>query len=107
MPSSLLRFSLSSILLLGAAAGCGPSDAHVATKFASDFTPQRRSVSVLGVFKDGQMSADAWTTIAGTRVAPSARGIARATRPTCAVGYTETLQSTNGEADSSAIDAHA
>jgi hypothetical protein len=92
LSSSPLRSSVSTIVLslLFATAGCGPSDAHVATKFASDFVPQRHVVSVLGVFKDGQMSSDAWTTIAGT-VSPSLGA------SECAAGYTETLQATNGD----------
>ena len=84
--------------VLAVASACGSQDARTGTKFASDFAPAGHVVSVLGVFKDGQMSADAWTTIAGT-VSPSLGA------SECSAGYTETLQSTNGEL-LSAIDAY-
>jgi hypothetical protein len=82
-----------------AAAACGEPDTRIATKFASDFTPARRSISVLGVYKDGQMSAEAWDSIA-PKVAPSLGG------DTCVLGYSEALQTTNAPL-SSAIDDYA
>jgi hypothetical protein len=69
------------------------------TKLASDFAPAGHAVSVLGVYKDGQMSADAWETMAQT-LSPSL-GTAD-----CADGYSEVVRSTN-EALSSAIDDYA
>jgi hypothetical protein len=36
------------------------SSAHWDTKFASGFTPAGHTVSVFGVYKNGQMSAEAW-----------------------------------------------
>lgn len=69
------------------------------TKLASDFAPGRHAVSVLGVYKDGQMSADAWETMAPT-LSPSLGAT------DCADGYSEAMRSTH-EALSSAIDDYA
>ena len=66
----LCRLPRATPALLVLAAGCGSPDARVGTKFASDFVPARHAVSVLGVFKDGQMSADAWETM-GPKLSPS------------------------------------
>jgi hypothetical protein len=85
---------------LGAAASaCGPADARVETKLASDFAPARHAVSVLGVYKDGQMSADAWVTMA-PKLSPSLGATE------CAAGYSDTLQTNNGPL-TSAIDDYA
>jgi len=48
---------------------CG-GDARFAANFASGFAPAHHTVSVLGVYKDGQMSSDAWSAI-GARVSPA------------------------------------
>jgi hypothetical protein len=69
------------------------------TKLASDFAPGRHAVSVLGVYKDGQMSADAWETMAPT-LSPSLGAT------DCSDGYSEAMRSTH-EALSSAIDDYA
>ena len=69
------------------------------TKLASDFAPAGHAVSVLGVYKDGQMSADAWDTI-GPRVSPSLGAAA------CADGYSEAMRSSH-DALMSAIDDYA
>ena len=45
-------------------------DAQFTTRFASDFSPSRHTVSVLGIFKDGQMSTDAWESIGAKLSAP-------------------------------------
>jgi len=50
------------------------------SKFASDVAPARRSVSVLGVYKDGRMSVDGWETLA-PHIVPALGGAE------CAVGY--------------------
>jgi hypothetical protein len=57
--SRLLHVPLGLLLL---AAGCR-HDAVYATTFAPDFSPPHHVVSVLGVFKDGQMSSEAWDAI--------------------------------------------
>jgi len=48
---------------------CG-DDAQFSTRLASDFPPSRHTVSVLGVFKDGQMSAESWEATGGKLSAP-------------------------------------
>lgn len=58
------------------------------TKFASDVAPARRSVSILGVYKDGRMSVEGWETLA-PHVLPALGG------GKCAVGY-DALVSANG-----------
>jgi hypothetical protein len=85
-------------LFLIALLACDEGDAHFTTKLASDFTPAHRTVSVLGVYKDGRMSSDGWQALA-PRVAP-ALGAAN-----CDVGY-DILSSANG-AVADAIDEYA
>ena len=70
-----------------AAWGCA-SEAAYSTQFAPGFVPSGHTVSVLGVYKDGQMSSDAWGAIEPR--------LARALgAPRCGAGYTETLSSTH------------
>jgi hypothetical protein len=45
-------------------------DAQFTTRFASDFSPTRHTVSVLGIFEDGQMSNDAWESLGAKLSAP-------------------------------------
>jgi hypothetical protein len=85
--------------LLGIATSCGSHDVRMTARLASDFVPARHAVSVLGVYKDGQMSADAWETIA-PRLSPSL-GAAD-----CADGYSDATRSANA-ALTSAIDDYA
>jgi hypothetical protein len=85
--------------LVGLATACGSQDGRVATKLASDFAPARRTISVLGVYKDGQMSSDAWETM-GPKLSPSLGA------PECEGGYSDTLR-TNSEALSAAIEDYA
>jgi len=85
-----------SALLLGA---CGSNDAQFVTRFGSDFIPARHTVSVLGVYKDGQMSTEAWNAIA-PRMAPSLGA------QTCEPGYGVDLGKTHA-ALASAIDDYA
>jgi hypothetical protein len=75
-------------LLLLALAACGTPDAVYATNFAPDFTPARHTVSVLGVYKDGRMSSEAWDAIAA-RVSRSL-GAAK-----CEAAYADTAASPN------------
>jgi hypothetical protein len=82
-------------LVAVSATACGTQEQSV-VKFASDFKPGGHAVSVLGVYKDGQMSADAWGGLA-PRV-EQAFGAS-----TCEIGYGAALASTNG-ALSAAID---
>jgi hypothetical protein len=93
-PRSSPAFSaaLTSCALLLATA-CS-DDAQFTTRFASDFAPARHSVSVLGVFKDGQMSSEAWESIGPKLSLPFGA--------TCDTAYTA-LVSTN-QPLSSAID---
>ena len=97
--SSMHSFCRASCLMLLGVAACGSQDARMTTKFASDFAPGGHVVSVLGVYKDGQMSADAWETMAAT-LSPSL-GAAD-----CSDGYSEAMRSTNA-ALPSAIDDYA
>jgi len=73
---------------LFAVAGCGTQDAVYATNFAPDFTPAHHTVSVLGVFKDGRMSSEAWDAIAA-RIGASLGGTK------CEAAYAEIATSPN------------
>jgi hypothetical protein len=48
------------ILALAASTVACNSTTHWDTKFASDFKPSGHTVSVFGVYKNGQMNSDAW-----------------------------------------------
>jgi hypothetical protein len=73
--------------LLLLAAGCG-HEAVYATTFAPDFSPPHHVVSVLGVYKDGKMSSEAWDAIA----ARVSRSLGAAS---CEAAYTESAMSPN------------
>lgn len=60
MPSS----PLAALALLLACASCSSTEANFTTRFASGFVPARHVVSVFGVYKDGQMNAEAWDSLA-------------------------------------------
>ncbi len=109
MPGPISRPCVSAcVAVLAVASACGSQGARTATKFASDFAPAGHVVSVLGVFKDGQMNVDAWETMS-PKIAPSlgAHGAANATDATdCAAGYSEALSSEHAEL-TSAIDDYA
>ena len=79
----LLHFPLGLLL----AAGCR-SEAVYATTFAPDFSPPHHVVSVLGVYKDGKMSSEAWDAIA----ARVSRSLGAAS---CEAAYTESAMSPN------------
>jgi len=68
------------VLAIVGLAGCQPST-RFETKFASDFKPSGHVVSVLGIYKDGQMSSDAWGQFA-PRVERALGG------SKCEIGYT-------------------
>ncbi len=71
--------------------GCNSGDtrdAHFTTKFASDFAPTRRTVSVLGVYEDGRMSSRGWLAL-GPRVVDALHAGG------CDVGY-DAVASANG-----------
>jgi hypothetical protein len=51
-------------LALVAALACDPGDVHLSATLAPDFAPAAHSVSVLGVYKDGQMSPEGWESLA-------------------------------------------
>lgn len=82
--SRLLHIPFGLLLL---AVGCR-HDAVYATTFAPDFSPPHHVVSVLGVYKDGRMSSEAWGAIA-ERVSRSL-GAAK-----CEAAYTESGTSPN------------
>jgi hypothetical protein len=90
--SYLLQVPLGLLLF---AAGCG-REAVYATTFAPDFSPPHHVVSVLGVYKDGQMSSEAWDAIA----ARVSRSLGAAS---CEAAYTRSATSPN-EALWSAVD---
>lgn len=68
-----MRRSLSSLALafalLSLPSACS-DDAQFTTRFASDFAPSRHTVSVLGVFRDGQMSSEAWDSLGSKLSSP-------------------------------------
>lgn len=66
-------------LALVAVTACA-SDAKFAANFSPDFAPPHHAVSVLGVFKDGQMSTEAWTALEA-RISPALGAT------TCAAAY--------------------
>jgi hypothetical protein len=43
---------------------CGAGDAEFNVRYAPGFAPPHHAVSVFGVYKDGQMSAEAWDSLA-------------------------------------------
>jgi hypothetical protein len=64
-------------------------DTRFTTRFASDFAPQHHVASVLGVYRDGRMSSDAWGSI-GPKIS-AALGA-----QSCNIAYAEPLVSSNG-----------
>ncbi len=95
-PARILKLGVIAVAL--AAASCS-NEAVFTTRYASDFTPGRHVASVLGVYRDGRMSSDAWGTI-GARISRSLGSTE------CKVAYAEPLVSENG-ALWSAIDDYA
>lgn len=61
-PSRSVGFGIAA-LLLAAALACGTPETQFAARFAPDFQPARHTISILGVYKDGQMSSEAWDAI--------------------------------------------
>jgi hypothetical protein len=61
---------LVALVLGGLGVSACADDAQFTTRFASDFVPSRHVVSVLGIFKDGQMSEEAWESIGAKLSAP-------------------------------------
>jgi hypothetical protein len=57
-PSCFVQPALVAVL------ACDPGDVHLSATVAPDFAPATHSVSVLGVYKDGQISADGWESLA-------------------------------------------
>ena len=55
--------------LLSLPSACS-DEAQFTSRFASDFSPSRHTVSVLGVFKDGQMSTEAWESLGAKLSSP-------------------------------------
>jgi hypothetical protein len=60
---------LAVIVALAVLPACS-DEAQFTTRFASDFTHPGHTVSVLGVFRDGRMSSDAWDTVGGPLSTP-------------------------------------
>jgi hypothetical protein len=67
-----------------AVAGCGGGDSAIQSRFAPDFATTRHTVSVFGVYRDGQMSSESWLTL-GPRIS-AALGASR-----CEAAYSEPL----------------
>jgi hypothetical protein len=84
--ASAFPFALAALglALLGTLPGCA-DEAQFSSRFATDFVHGRHTVSVLGVFKDGQMSSDAWESI-GTRLSAPFGA-------TCQTGYGQLITS--------------
>lgn len=80
----LLLFGMTELMALSAC----DDGVKFTTKFASDVAPAQRTVSVLGVYKDGRMSVDGWAAL-GPRVAAALGG------GECPVGY-DILAESNG-----------
>jgi hypothetical protein len=53
-------FLLFTALVLGLAVNCRSPEARFVERFAPDFEHARHTVSVFGVYKDGQLSSEAW-----------------------------------------------
>jgi hypothetical protein len=85
--------------LVALTVACG-GDARFTANFASGFAPGRHTVSVLGVYKDGQMSSDAWSAI-GPQVSPALGA------RTCEPGYGSAPVGTTDGVLSSAIEDYA
>ena len=78
-----MKSSFSATLLLSlATAACGSNEVNFTTRFASGFSPTRHVVSIFGVYKDGQMNAEAWGSFAPK--VSSALGAAK-----CEAGYVD------------------
>ncbi|HEX8791356.1 MAG TPA: hypothetical protein VF765_10440 [Polyangiaceae bacterium] len=73
---------MSRFLVLAPALLCAcSSDAQLSSRFASDFTHAPHTLAVLGVYKDGRMSSEAWE-----QVGP---GLSRPFGATCDTGYAQ------------------
>jgi hypothetical protein len=84
------------VVVAFAAASCGPGDSRFTTQVAPAFEPARHTVSVFGVYKDGQMSTDSWGGVAGA-MSPVFGG------NMCDAAYTDSFVASNPSL-SSAID---
>ena len=85
------------ILVLAPVASACHADATFNTNFASGFAPGGHTVSVFGVYKDGQMSSSSWGSI-GPKVA-AALGASR-----CDPAFDATLATTNADLASAVED---
>lgn len=56
--------TLATLLLAAVGVSCGSTDAKFTTAFARGFSPGAHRISVFGVYKEGQMSAEAWDSLA-------------------------------------------
>jgi hypothetical protein len=90
MPTSPLRLLGLGILFALGAAGCAGEDARFSVKHAPDFVVGPHKVSVFGVFRDGQLSAESWN-----EVGPTLSGFLG--KETCDLGFGEKLQSANSQ----------
>src|ERR1700722_11197887 len=90
-PRPFLASTLGLAALLSSACS---DDAQLTSRFASDFSPSPHTISVLGLFKDGQMSANAGESIGPELLAPFGG--------TCETAYAGLV--TTNQALSSAID---
>ncbi|MGH7296169.1 MAG: hypothetical protein ACRELB_14605, partial [Polyangiaceae bacterium] len=93
MPRLTAVLALASLAVLASTSACSDY-AQISTRFAPDFVKGRHAVSVLGIFKDGQMSSDAWESIGAQLSAPFGA--------TCTAGYGQLATASPGL--SSAVD---
>jgi hypothetical protein len=87
---SALPWAIALVLLT---TGCS-DEAQFSTRFASDFAHGKHTVAVLGVFKDGRLSTEAWETLGPKLSAPFGA--------TCDAGYS--ALSAKDEVLSAAVD---
>jgi hypothetical protein len=73
---------------LVAGAGCANEEAHFDVRYAPGFAQRGVSSSIFGLFKDGQMSVDAWDEVA-PKLLPSLGGRA------CEIAYGRALLRTH------------
>jgi hypothetical protein len=101
----LAAAALTGVALTSLPGGCG-AGAEFETRVAPGFNPQHHAVSVIGVYKDGQMSAEAWSVIGprlasslGTGGCPAGYALASANGPSGLVAAIDDYARANGPTD--------
>lgn len=77
-------------LLLAIFAGCASSNESFEIKYASEYPGTPRTVSIFGVYQDGMMDEDAWTSVQ-TAISAAFQS------PACAAGYGEAIRASRPE----------